>query len=173
MISVFIHKTSGYYTKSRSVCFLKGGENLKQHKAVLVCVTGQHDCDRLIRTGKKLSDELSVSLLVLCVLPVSAGFETDCEELEYLRQTARDSGAEMSVYFHSDAPLVAASVAKKCGVVHIVTGMAGTPESGFIDIVHKLLPQIPISMVSKEGTVYNICPARKDERTAKTFVAQT
>jgi len=145
---------------------------LKKRKAVLVCVTGQHDCDRLIRTGKKFSDECSLSLLVLCVLPVSAGFETDCEELEYLRQTARDSGAEMSVYFHSDAPLVAVSVAKKAGAAHIVTGMAGTPESGFIDIVHKLLPQTPISMVAKDGTVYNICPAHKDEHTAKTFVAQ-
>ena len=136
-------------------------------------MTGQHDCDRLIRTGKNISDELSLSLSVLCVLPASAGFQADCTELEYLRQTSRDAGAEMTIYFHSDAPLTAASFAKKLGAAHIVTGMAGTVEGGFIDIIHRLLPRTPISMVAKDGTVYHICPAQKDERTAKLLTARS
>lgn len=144
---------------------------MKKDPTVLVCVTGQHDCDRLIRTGKRISDELSLSLSVLCVQPVSAGFQADCEELEYLRQTAMDSGAEMTVYFHSDAPLTAATFAKKKNAVHIVTGVAGTAEGGFIDIMHRLLPKILISMVAKDGTVYHICPNHEDERTAKLLTA--
>ncbi|HAH77998.1 MAG TPA: hypothetical protein DEB16_02895 [Ruminococcaceae bacterium] len=145
---------------------------MKKGRAVLVCVTGQRDCDRLIRAGKKIADELSVPLKVLCVQPTSAGFDTDCEELEYLRQTARDADAEMSVYFNDDAPLMAAGVAKKEGAVHIVTGMAEAPANGFIEILHKLLPHLPISMVSKSGKIYNICPAKRDERTAKSLILQ-
>ncbi len=145
---------------------------MKKSKTVLVCVTGQHDCDRLIRTGKKIADELSLPLKVLCVQPTSAGFETDCEELEYLRETARDAGAEMTVYFHDDAPLMTVSVAKKIGASHIVTGMAGVPASDFIDIVHRLLPSVPITMVAKNGMLYNMCPAGKDEQTAKALIAQ-
>lgn len=145
---------------------------MKKSKTVLVCVTGQHDCDRLIRTGKKLADELSLPLQVLCIQPTSAGFETDCGELEYLRQTARNSGAEMTVYFNDDAPLMAVGVAKRCGAAHIVTGMAEVPVNGFIDVLHKLLPVVPISMVAKDGKIYNICPAKKDEQTAKTLVTQ-
>jgi K+-sensing histidine kinase KdpD len=146
---------------------------LKNKPAVLVCVTGQHDCDRLIRTGKNISDELSLTLSVLCVLPASAGYQTDCNVLEYLRQTARDAGAEMTIYFHNDAPFTAVSFAKKLGTAHIVTGMAGTAEGGFIDIIHRLMPHTPISMVAKDGTVYHICPASKDERNAKLLAART
>ncbi len=145
---------------------------MKKIKTVLVCVTGQRDCDRLIRTGKGIAAEKSASLKVLCVQPASAGFDTDCEELEYLRQTARDAGAEMSVYFNNDAPLMAAGVAKQARTAHIVTGMAETSANGFIEVLHGLLPAIPISMVAKDGTIYNICPAEKSGRASKAVVTQ-
>lgn len=145
---------------------------MKIKKAVLVCVTGQRDCDRLIRAGKRIAGECHVPLQVLCVQPTSAGFDADCEELEYLRQTARDAGAEMSVYFDNDAPLMAAGFAKMIGALHIVTGMAEAPVNGFIETIHNLLPHIPVSMVAKDEKIYNICPAVKDERTAKTLCAQ-
>lgn len=125
---------------------------------ILVCVTGQRDCDRLIRAGRKLADEHGVLLHVLCVQPASSGFETSCEELEYLRQTARDAKAEMTVIFNDDAALVAVGFVKQIGAIHIVTGMAEAPVNGFIELIHKLLPKIPISMVAKDGMVYNICP---------------
>lgn len=146
---------------------------MKKDKAsVLVCVTGQRDCDRLIRVGRKIADEDSRPLYVLCVQPTSAGFETNGKELEYLRQTARAANAEMSVYFHNDAALMAAGYAKKIRAQHIVTGMAEAPVNGFIELLHKLLPLVPISMVAKEGIVYNICPARKDEQEAKRLIRQ-
>lgn len=144
----------------------------KGKAAVLVCVTGQRDCDRLIHAGKKISDSQSVPLQVLCVQPTSAGFDADCEELEYLRQTAKSADAEMSVYFHDDAPLMAAGVAKNIHAVHIVTGMAEAPVNGFVEIIHKLLPHIPVSMVAKDGTVYNICPVKESDRHSKKLIFQ-
>lgn len=146
---------------------------MEKGKTVLVCVTGQRDCDRLIRTGKEIAQEQSFSMQVLCVQPNSSGFEADGAELEYLRQTARDAGAEMSVYFNDDAPLTAASVAKHIGTAHIVTGMAGTAASGFIEILHKLLPSVPISMVAKDRTIYNICPTKRDEKAAKSILLKS
>lgn len=137
---------------------------MKEKAAVLVCVTGQRDCDRLIHAGKKIAQERSISLQVLCVQPTSAGFETNCEELEYLRQTARDAKAEMTVYFDDDAAIVAVGFAKQLGATHIVTGMAEAPVNGFVELIHKLLPAIPISMVAKDGVVYNICPASVKKR---------
>lgn len=143
---------------------------MKGKAAILVCVTGQRDCDRLIRAGRKIADERSVPLRVLSVQPAATG-DTVCEELEYLRQTARDAKAEMTVYFEDDAALMAVSFAKQVGAVHIVTGMAEAPVNGFVELIHKLLPRIPISMVAKDGTVYNICPADKRQQMIQ-FVAQ-
>jgi Osmosensitive K+ channel histidine kinase len=140
---------------------------VRDKAVILVCVTGQHDCDRLIRAGRKIADEHHASLQVLSVQPVSAGFETSCEELEYLRQTARDAKAEMTVYFNSDPALVAVSFVKKIRATHLVTGMAEAPVNGFIEIIHKLLPKMPISMVAKDGTVYNICPPNIDTKPGK------
>lgn len=137
----------------------KGGREVENKGTVLVCVTGQKDCDRLIRAGRKLAGESGAALQVLCVQPASAGYDASCEELEYLRQTARDAKAEMTVIFNDDAPLVAVGFAKQIGAAHFVTGMAEAPVNGFIELIHKLLPEIPISMVAKDGIVYNICPA--------------
>lgn len=130
----------------------------KNKAAVLVCVTGQRDCDRLIRVGKKLAEEQGLPVQVLCVQPESAGYGACGEELEYLHQTAREAGAEMTVIFQNDSALVAAGFIRQIGAVHVVTGMAGFASTGFIEVLHSLVPRIPISMVSKEEVVYNMYP---------------
>lgn len=140
---------------------------MKSKATTLVCVTGQRDCDRLIRAGKKIAEDSATSLQVLCVQPTSSGFDANCSELEYLRQTARDAKAEMTVYFNDEAALIAVGFAKQIGAAHLVTGMAEAPVNGFIEIIHKLLPKIPISMVAKDGTIYNICPQTKKERSVR------
>lgn len=131
---------------------------MKKKTAVLVCVTGQRDCDRLIKVGRKIADQEGLSVQVLCVLPIQTGSKDCSEELEYLRQTARDAKAEMTVFFHDDAALMAVGFVKQIGAVHIVTGMAEAPVNGFVDVIHNLLPKIPIAMVGKDGTVYNLLP---------------
>lgn len=138
---------------------------MKNKAEILVCVTGQRDCDRLIRAGREIADARSMPLQVLCVQPASSGFETSCEELEYLRQTARDAKAEMTVYFNDDAALVAVGLVKQIGATHIVTGMAEATVNGFVEIIHKLLPKVPISMVAKDGMIYNICPSNIKQTT--------
>ena len=146
---------------------MKEGREVNDKAAILVCVTGQRDCDRLIRAGRQISDERSIPLQVLCVQPASAGFETSCEELEYLRQTARDAKAEMTVYFNDDAALMTVSFVKQIGAIHIVTGMAEAPVNGFVELIHKLLPKIPVSMVAKDGMIYNIFPVDNKHNTAE------
>lgn len=146
---------------------------LPKRTSILVCVTGQRDCDRLIRTGHRLADSHQVELQVLCVQPVSAGYDANGEELEYLRQTARDADAEMTVFFHDDAALIAVGFIKQVGAIHVVTGMAETPLNGFVDTIHQMVPSIPISMVSKEGIIYNICPGSTDCGGTLTMVPQS
>ena len=145
---------------------------MKAKSNVLVCVTGQRDCDRLIRVGRTIADDREIPLQVLCVQPASAGYDANCEELEYLRQTAKEMSAEMTVYFHDDAALIAVGIAKQTGTSQIVTGMAGVPSNGFIDMVHQLLPEVPIAMVSKEGIVYHICPSEQGTRSAPKLAVQ-
>ena len=126
--------------------------------SVLVCVTGQRDCDRLIRAGKELADQKGWPVQVLCVLPTAAAGQALCEELEYLRSTARDYQADMNIYFHDDSAGCAAQVARSYHARIIFTGMAAEPINGFIDRLRRLLPQTPIALVYKQGTVYRMDP---------------
>ena len=144
---------------------------MKAKSAVMVCVTGQRDCDRLIRAGRRMADGTDCSLHVLCVQPAVLCEKPCGEELEYLRQTARDAGAEMTVYFQDNAPLVAASFARRIGAKHIFTGMAEAPVNGFVEILHNLLPKTPISMISKEEIIYNIWPEEAKTKPAPAKLA--
>ena len=80
------------------------------------------------------------------------------QELEYLRSTARDYQADMNIYFHDDSAGCAAQVARSYHARIIFTGMAAEPINGFIDRLRRLLPQTPIAMVDKQGTVYRMDP---------------
>lgn len=131
----------------------------RKKASVLACVTSQKDCDRLILVGKEIAEERQVPLQVLCVQPTTNGYCVDSEEIEHLYQVTRDAGAEMTIFFHNDAPLIAAGFIKQVGAKHIVTGMPDGRANGFVEMVHRFFPKIPISMVSSEGTIYNMYPS--------------
>lgn len=130
-----------------------------RHASVLVCVTGQHDCDRLIRIGRELADESGAQLQVLCVQPTINGYGGNSEEIEYLHQTSLEVNADMSIFFHDDAALVAAGFAREVRAAYLVTGMPDGRPDGFVEVIHQLIPDVPIAMVSSEGKIYHMYPA--------------
>ena len=90
----------------------------KRKKAsILVCVTGQRHCDRLIVAGKKLAEKENVPLQVLCIQPMNDGYCSKSDEMEYLYQVTKDAGAEMTIFFQDDAPVIAAGFAKHSRVI--------------------------------------------------------
>lgn len=119
--------------------------------SVLVCVTGQYDCDRLIAAGFELAVDKGCGLHVLCVhRPVSnVGFLS--EEIEYLYQTSKDLGADMTIAFNENAPQTAVDFAKKINAKILVTGMPDNRPNGFVATVHELLPKLQITMVTKNN----------------------
>ncbi len=126
--------------------------------SVLVCVTSQYDCDRLINAGFEIAVDNGYDLHVLCVhTPVSnASFLSD--EIEYLYQTSKSLCADMTIAFNNNAPQTTVDFAKRINAKVIVTGMPDNRENGFIDTVSSLMPKSNITMVTKEGeqlTYYN------------------
>lgn len=119
--------------------------------SVMVCVTGQYDCDRLINAGFEKAVENGYELHVLSVhTPVSnCSFLSD--EIEYLYRVSKDLSADMTIVFHDDAPKTAADFAKKINAKYIITGIPDARPMGFVDTLHELLPEKNITMVTKEG----------------------
>lgn len=119
--------------------------------SVLVCVTGQYDCDRLIEAGFEKAVELGWELHVFCVHTPVNDLSNFSDEIEYLYRTAKNLGADMTISFSDNAPKCTADFARKINARHLITGMPDSRPNGFVLTVHELVPKLQITMVTKEG----------------------
>ena len=125
--------------------------NPEKKPSVLVCVTGQYDCDRLIRKGYEKAKARGYDLHVVSVHNPEENPVALSEEFEYLYHTAKTLGADMTILFERNAPMAAVGFAKKTNAKEIVTGMPDGRPNGFIVLAHELLPNLPLTMVTKSG----------------------
>lgn len=139
--------------------------------SIVVCVTNQYDCSRLIEAGRKIADEKGLALHVLSVSPVKTAVSERCEELEFLREVTQKAHAEMTVYYDDEPQIVAASFLKEVGAKGVVTGMPGVESNGFITFLRCIFPDIVISMVSPSGEVFNMIRSRRQPAVTKTVTA--
>lgn len=119
--------------------------------SVLVCVTGQYDCDRLIEAGFEQAVEKGYELHVLCVHTPTNDLTQFSGEVEYLYRTAKDLGADMTVMFSDNAPRCTADFAHTVNAKHLITGIPDRRPNGFVLTLHELLPRIQITTVTKDG----------------------
>lgn len=133
--------------------------------SVLVCVTGQYDCDRLINAGFEKAVDLGYDLRVLCVHTPVSNVGLMSEEIEYLYQKSKDLGADMTISFSKNAPSCAADFAKKNNAKLLITGMPDARPNGFVVTLHELLPKLKIYTVTKK----NECLTFSLDRTDKSF----
>jgi K+-sensing histidine kinase KdpD len=119
--------------------------------SVLVCVTGQYDCDRLIEAGFEKASEMGWDLHVLCVHTPVNDLSALSDEIEYLYRTAKSLGADMTIAFNHHAPGFAAQFARKVYARQVVTGIPDNRPNGFVLTLHELLPRLQITMVTKEN----------------------
>lgn len=130
---------------------------MDKDKLVLVCVTAQRSSENLVKAGKDIAEKSKAALEVVSVLPLIQNGENN-QIIEELFQLSKSYGGEMAVYFNDDPTLtVSAHIAKRKPLT-IVTGFPGENSNDFINLIHALFPETPISMVNSEGTVYNMVP---------------
>ena len=92
---------------------------------VLVCVTGQKTCERLIAEGHRLAIEREEELSVLHVAkkgPELMGNVSEAEALEYLFKVSSERGADMTVIRSDEVVKTVEMHARKIGASLIVLG---------------------------------------------------
>ena len=119
-----------------------------EHPAnVLVCVTDQPSCRRLIVAGASIAQRLELPLKVVCVRPEGLVSPKTAEALQVLYNISGKLGADMTVYFNDDPALTVAVHARQINAAHIVSGAPGANSNLFIETVKGLLPELPLSIV--------------------------
>ncbi len=138
-------------------------KNIK-HPCVMVCVTQQETCSRLIEAGARIANENNLPLSVISVFKESSGMDANNGgALENLFICAQKYGASMNVYFNDSPALVIAVAAKKNHASTLVTGFPAEGSSGFIARIHEILPDLPITMVDSQSNEYKIVQFDKEE----------
>ena len=133
---------------------------MKNNSCIMVCVTPQSSCRRLIETGAAKAKENNTELIVISVLNT---FSNNMNALTELYDCVERNGADMNLYFNSEPVLTAAVAAKKFGAKELITGFPGENSSAFIAQLHELLPEIPVCMVDGDGMQYRIIRSTPEE----------
>lgn len=125
-------------------------------KTVLVCATAQESSKALIKSGKIIADEHHAKLEVISVLPTDD--MTNSNIIEKLYEMTLELGADMKVYFNDEPILTIAAHISKYKPELLVAGFPGENSNDFVTSIHLLVPELPISMVGNDETVYNMLP---------------
>ncbi len=124
---------------------------------VLVCVTGQRTCERLIRAGAELSGGVEGALSVVHVARTGQRFLGSDDEggaLEYLFQVSRDYGADMNVMRSDDVCAAIAAAVKKNNTKLVLMGVSrGGRAKGMHlpEILERMLPGVEIREMLMAG----------------------
>ena len=133
--------------------------------SVLVLVTNQHSCERLIRTGKRLV-AAQEQLRVLSIQPRKDA-PVKNEALEHLFTVSSELGAEMAVYY-SDFPVKTAEMyVGRHPVVRLVMGCSPEADGGFSARLREEFPTLPITVVEKDGKTVELPPLPEREALPK------
>lgn len=112
--------------------------------SVLVCVTGQRSCERLIVTGASIAAREGQPLSVLHVVRSGGnvlGFVNEPQALEYLLRTSIDHGADMTVRRADDVVNAIEAEARRLDARVIVAGRAAN--YGGWDLLDELKLRLP------------------------------
>lgn len=129
---------------------------------VLVCVTDQESCGRLIEAGRKLADITDSLLKVISVRPRRMENWFGSDELEYLFNRAKQLDAEMIIRFHDYALESVADYLRNHEVRYVIVG--SPPQAGqsiFISGLEESFPDLPIICVDTDGAL-QLVPAFDD-----------
>lgn len=104
---------------------------------IMVCVTGQKTCQRLIDYGSGMREHEDDKLFVIHVAPENYRFlgnDKEGEALEFLYQKAREAGAELTVERSSNVMSALIRLVDRNQINQVVVGESGEAdsESGFL-----------------------------------------
>lgn len=130
------------------------GKSGEEHKATVVCVTNQFQCERIIRAGRSIANLSDTALLVVSVSPMDMTAQSG-EAIEHLFRVSQENDAEMSVFYSDKVLKTLTTFIKKKHTVNVVTGM---PQQGnsILPKMWEKLGGVSFFTVDEKGEFVNI-----------------
>ena len=112
---------------------------------VLVCVTRQKNCAKLIQKGVELTREEKSCLNVIHVVSENDKLLyglSDGDALEYLFEITKEVGANLVVKRSKDVIKSIIEYAEETQSTHVVLGSSNNPSNSFVSKLQKKLPDV-------------------------------
>lgn len=127
---------------------------MKRSKNVMVCVTQQKTCERLIMNGHQTMQGDKDKLYVIHVVNRNENFlnnSNDGEALEYLFRVSKEVGADLTVLKSEDIIKAIGDFSKKHEITHIVMGASPNGDNiknhNFAWKLQNMLPSVSFKIV--------------------------
>ena len=123
---------------------------------ILVCVTGQKTCRRLIDEGARLALDYDADLSVLHVARTGADFldnPSQSEAIEYLYQISAAHGADMTLIKAENVLDTLAAYARRVEADLVVIGASRKGDRNFAHDLSLVLPHSEIHVVSASDPI--------------------
>ncbi len=120
------------------------------HNNIMVCVTMQLTCKRLIEKGKELQKDTGGNIFVVHVAKDGDNFlgnPSEGEAIDYLYNISKDAGAQMTVLRAENLEGAICTFAKENHIGMVVLGSPKDGESSFIDSVKKKIKKAVIEII--------------------------
>lgn len=119
---------------------------------ILVCVTQQKTCERLIRRASELRDQLGGNLFVIHVAKTGWNFLDNIKEgeaLEYLFTISKSVGANLSVLKSDNIVKTIVNYANDNNICYIIMGESPEPhkENNFYRRLKSILDNVEIEAI--------------------------
>ena len=129
-------------------------------RKIMVCITRQKTCERLIRMGKEIADHSKGELSVVHVAKIGTNFldnPHEGEALEYLFQISKHAGADLTVLRSDNVVNTLVKFAKENNISVLIVGESPSIQNKN-NIIHQLrrrLPNVEIIVSSPETDRYS------------------
>ena len=125
-----------------------------RNRRVLVCITAQDSCVDIINEGKKLAEKLNAVTEVVTVQPKKMSAVKRAETMKCLQELSKITDCPISIIYSDNVIKSLASYIEKAEPTHIFTGQQA--ENSELVFQLSLISNVPISMVSRQKTVYTL-----------------
>lgn len=127
---------------------------MSNEKIILVCVTAQRSCERIIRAGYLLSKSTNLRLKVLSLQPHEQNKNINRNALEYLFGVCKSLNTEMQIYCGDNVNDMAIDYVSQNNIGQLIVGSPKKLEPGnFVFEIHLAFPGIPLTSVDESNTL--------------------
>ncbi len=128
-------------------------------KKVMVCVTRQKTCKRLIEMGQRIANKNNGELSVVHIAKTGTNFlgnPHEGEALDYLFQISKNADADMSVLRADDVVDTIVNFAKENKVTDLIMGESPdlSNENNIVEQIKKQLPKVEITVSGQYKTMH-------------------